>query len=223
MIINYLNENIDKAAKANWSEKEKKALLHNVQIYFQSPLKLLFRDNVYIKKISAELSYYLSMIFTEVEVNCCDVKAFLDDSIKVGEKSLDILPPANLNFEFKLAHTENWDYSKFYLITRELTKSKWMKFFEHNKSLINMNSCNSSSLGICHSILKQSKPILQFPFNELPARLFDDKNITGINSVIEDSIEGPIFEKLNDNEFLEPIYKKIIKYLDELFLNMLDE
>lgn len=86
-----------------------------------------------------------------------------------------------------------------------------------------MNSCDSSSLVICHSILKQSKPILQFPFNELPARLFDDKNITGINSVIEDSIEGPIFEKLNDNEFLEPIYKKIIKYLDELFLNMLDE
>lgn len=95
-----------------------------MQIYFESPLKLPFRDNVSIKKISAELSYYISMIFTEVEVSCFDVKAFLRDSIKVGEKSLDILPPDNLNFDFKLAHTENSDHNKFYLITRELTKSK---------------------------------------------------------------------------------------------------
>jgi hypothetical protein len=71
--------------------------------------------------------------------------------------------------------------------------------------------------------LNPSKPLLQIPFNELPARLFDDKDITGINSVIEDSIEAPIFEKLNSTQFIDPIYEKIIEYLDDFFLDMIDE
>lgn len=227
MIIDFLgasNRLVEASSKKTfWNEAEKKALLKNVQIYFDSPLKLPFRDNAYIKRISAQLSYYLSMIFTEVEVLCSGAKAFLKDSIKVGKNSLDILPPDNLNLNFCVRLTENSDRNKFYNIAWELNKNKINKIYANKNVLIGIDAWSSDSLGIYQSNLNPSKPLLQFPFNELPTKLFDDKNITGINAVIEDSIEAPIFEKLNSSQFIDPIYKRIIEYLDDFFLDMLDE
>lgn len=227
MIFDFLGSNstlVEASSKKTfWTDAEKKALLNNLQSYFDSPLKLPFRDNIYIEKISAQLSYYLSMIFTEVEVSCSGAKAFLKDSIKVAETSLDILPPDNLNLNFWATLTKNSDGNKFYNIAWELNKNKANKIYTHKNVLIGMDAWTSASLLIYYSHLNPSKPLLQIPFNELPARLFDDKDITGINSVIEDSIEAPIFEKLNSTQFIDPIYEKIIEYLDEFFLDMIDE